>query len=170
MTAFAQEGDRDKFIAQGMDDYIAKPIRSNTIIKKIHYWINKNEPLDEEISDSDNNPVVLNMDVINQLKKYGGPELIETTIHDFEIEAKEQIDDCLELINVKNYLEILNKLHTLKGSAGTLGADKIADVAKSVEINIKNDKLDSVGKDLNYLKRCLLKFSEHQKRLLNYSK
>jgi len=166
MTAFAQEGDRDKFIAQGMDDYIAKPIRSNTIINKIHYWINKNEPLDKEIFDSDNNPLVLNMDVINQLKKYGGTELIETTIHDFEIEAKEQIDDCLELINVKNYLEILNKLHTLKGNAGTLGADKIADVAKSVEINIKNDKLDSVSKDLNYLKRCLLKFNEHQKRLL----
>ncbi len=40
MTANAMEGDREKFLGEGMDDYVSKPI-SNEAIKKVLTFVNK---------------------------------------------------------------------------------------------------------------------------------
>lgn len=43
LSANALEGDSDKYIAQGMDDYIAKPVTSEVLYQKIQYWLMKNK-------------------------------------------------------------------------------------------------------------------------------
>jgi CheY-like chemotaxis protein len=39
MTANAMQGDREKCLAAGMDDYIAKPIRKEAITEMLQKWI-----------------------------------------------------------------------------------------------------------------------------------
>jgi CheY-like chemotaxis protein len=39
MTAHAMKGDREKIIAAGCDDYIAKPIDPDTVLRKIGEWM-----------------------------------------------------------------------------------------------------------------------------------
>ena len=41
MTANAMEGDREKCIAVGMNDYLAKPIEKDLIIEKLQLWLTK---------------------------------------------------------------------------------------------------------------------------------
>ena len=38
MTANAMQGDRDKCIEAGMDDYMSKPIKINDLIRVINFW------------------------------------------------------------------------------------------------------------------------------------
>jgi len=41
LTAHAMEGDEQKFISEGMDDYISKPIDKKLLVQKIEYWASK---------------------------------------------------------------------------------------------------------------------------------
>ena len=39
MTANAMEGDRERCLAAGMDDYIAKPIRADQLYEQLQRWV-----------------------------------------------------------------------------------------------------------------------------------
>ena len=44
MTANAMEGDREKCLAAGMDDYIPKPVVAKTLYAKLAHWVSAPGP------------------------------------------------------------------------------------------------------------------------------
>ena len=41
MTAYAMKEDRDRFMANGMNDYVPKPIRAEILVRKVAEWVSK---------------------------------------------------------------------------------------------------------------------------------
>jgi PAS domain S-box-containing protein len=170
MTAYSMKEDKERFINSGLDDYISKPIKANELLNKIKMLVYGEKKVSEsKPAIIEQGEHIINPDVIEQLKKYGGEDLVKSVINDFEYETIEQIDSCILSLNDGNYENILINLHTLKGNAGTLGAEKVSNLTMKIESTLKKEKriYEGLGDDLNELKLKFEEFKDYYPNLIN---
>ncbi|MEM9832545.1 MAG: PAS domain S-box protein [Bacteroidota bacterium] len=166
LTAYSLPGDKEKFMKAGMDDYLAKPIRKNIITKTAALLGIKSEgeAANEEESATTAVLELINWDTLKTLEKYGGKELVVESLQEFEMEAKELLADASAGVEKRDYQQILSKLHTLKGNAGTLGLESIAYYAKLIESNLKEENRKNLHQDFKTLKKEFVKFQNNYKQ------
>lgn len=168
MTAYSMQGDREKFLKAGMDDYLAKPIRAITLLNKVGELLGlQNSETNKKEAQNKNYLQVVNYEVLKELEKFGGESLIYDSLSDFEEEAGELIESCLQSLKIKDFDNILSKLHTLKGNASTLGVEKVAHYARHIEATLKEGTHATLAQDLLSLKRTFLEFQKHLNNTLN---
>jgi PAS domain S-box-containing protein len=159
MTAYSMPNDREKFLSQGMDDYLSKPIRANILIQKINTItgfgeeiISKNIDIEEiEVQSFD-------FEIINSLRDMVGAEMLGSVFEDFEREAEEQIQNTIEAFAKKDVITIQKELHTLKGNSGTIGLVEIFEITKEIEEPSKTGNLDDFEEKSGRLVKAFEKF------------
>jgi hypothetical protein len=167
MNAYSMEEDREKFLDAGLDDYLAKPIKADILINKVKSWL-EFEPKEVNIEPVKHQaePLVINQNTLNQLSKFGGQELIESTLIDFREESKELLQSIIDHYQAGNYEGMKKDLHTLKGNAGTLGVEKVSKQSSRIEKKLKQDNFDHIESDLNILVSYHEEFIESSQNLL----
>jgi PAS domain S-box-containing protein len=172
MTAYSMKEDQERFIKQGMDDYLAKPIRAMQLIRKVAELTAKSiiegepKPAAESITARAEPEVVLDRAIIDQLKNIGGAELVWSVFDDFLQESTELVDETLAAWEQKDIVTIKSHLHTLKGSAGTVGATEIAEISREAEGRLKTDDTSTLGAAIPALSQAFSRFVDQYKTLL----
>ncbi|MEM7298215.1 MAG: response regulator, partial [Bacteroidota bacterium] len=167
MTAYSMEEDRQRFLNAGLDDYLAKPIKADVLIQKVKSWVEfepkkvTTESIVEHTED-----LAINQNTLNQLAKYGGQELIEATLIEFEEEATELVRNTELFYQQSEYEKMRGELHTLKGNAGTLGVEKLSKQAASLEKRLKENNFEKLENDIEILKKLFKEFQESSQNLL----
>lgn len=194
MTAFSMQEERQSFLDAGMDDYVSKPIRAQILVDKVKEWSTKIglpmklKPL--EYTESKNEQpieiinihspqskidqehivgLILNRDVADQLRKYGDDEMIEATYQEFEEETTNLINELTNAIANKDHKEAMGWAHTIKGSAGTLGIERLSAHATKMEQDLKNGMPDKIEQDLAIVYKLFDEFKENYKDILGLS-
>lgn len=155
MTAYSMKDDADKFMGQGMDDYVSKPVKSKDLLGVISKWekpewygmetLDASPPETTENADlPEEEQAVINEEVVEQLKQIGGEEFTRQLYEEFEQEAAELLEEAKKELQTQHYKSILSTLHQLKGTGFTLGINQLAELAKQLEHDIKQDKFESV--------------------------
>ncbi len=132
MTANAMNGDREKCLKSGMDEYISKPIKSNKLVNVLSKFV------DIEISEENNRQEAANnndpVDLAHLRLFTDGDtnEERELTALFFE-QAKLSIDTLTEALNYDNVDEWKSAAHKLKGAAANFGANKLSVFALDAE-------------------------------------
>jgi PAS domain S-box-containing protein len=161
MTAYSMEEDRAAFIDQGLDDYVPKPIKANDLINTVKKWLHfEPQQVTTEVFNELTEQLTINQNTLNHLHKYGGKELIQTVLDDFDTEVTEQAEMLVEHLKNNEYQELKGILHTLKGNAGTLGIEKLSKCAADMEKSIKENKFESLPTLLDHLLSNLTEFKE----------
>ena len=98
MTAYAMKEDRDRFMANGMNDYVPKPIRAEILVRKVAEWISKQLIIDngqliidnkQEITNKNQEIIANNQQSVNnqELKTDNNSQLtpLNSQLSDFQI-------------------------------------------------------------------------------------
>ncbi len=170
MTAYSMKEDRDRFISQGMDDYIAKPIRAQTLIWKVKELMAKSLGEKPAYKQEETVPEltlpILDREIIDQLNGIGGADLVWSVFEDFVTESNELVAESVTAYAKGDIPTVKSNLHTLKGSAGTVGVSQVAEIARDAEWRLKSDDTSTLAQALPELERAYGRFLERYEELL----
>jgi CheY-like chemotaxis protein len=141
MTANAMSGDRDKCLAAGMNEHLAKPINPQEMYSTLAKWV---EPTGKEVSDVTGQlaafdeidlPCLPEFDLDSALARMAGNvkayrKTLMKVVHS-EVDAVQRIRAAL---NEKDYPKAVLVAHTLKGVAGNIGAKLVIPSAEQLEL------------------------------------
>ncbi|MFN4147201.1 MAG: PAS domain S-box protein [Runella sp.] len=174
MTAYSMKEDRERFLSQGMDDYVPKPIRAQVLVQKVKemvevgqahqqstLWQNKQKEIAQEIQTP-----IIDLDVVGQLRDLGGMELVSSIFEEFVAESSQLVEEAVRAFEKGDIATVKSNLHTLKGSAGTIGVLRVAEIARLGEGKLKTNDTSTLAQDLPNLQAAFQEFLEQYEGVL----
>lgn len=161
ITAFADESDRDSFIEMGFDDFLTKPIRPREFLDAIKQIIDHEQGKISTIEIESCSEKTLNTETILQLMKYNSKEAMKSVLDDFIQDCDQIVLDIRNKIDWDTIEEITLAIHSLKGNAGTLGAEKIFKAALDCETLARRKMIIELKESLPNLEHSINEFKNY---------
>lgn len=134
MTAHAMKGDREKCLAAGMDDYIAKPLHKQELLRVL-YEHTQAMPHSAHVQSPVFSAIEIEeIDLPAALEEIGGDEQLFCELCQiFVKESQAMMDSLRDALQQEGNAEVYRSAHKLKGALSTLGARRAAEAALVVE-------------------------------------
>lgn len=143
MTANAMAGDKEKVLAAGMNDHIAKPLDLDQMFATLAQWIHPRSeasPTAQQTSEQATSApfdrlagipgLNQNKGLANSLNK---PELYQRLLGKFARDQQSFAQDITNALKQQDISTATRLAHTLKGVAGSIGAEALAQAANDLE-------------------------------------
>ncbi len=138
MTANAGPGARERCLAAGMDDYVAKPVTAEALDAVLRRWVSRAPPLREPpppMARRPSSPTV-DLGMLRQMRASQGPgeaDIVAEVIALFLQDAPARLAALREAVSRGDLVAAVRAAHTLKGSAGHLGAKTLTTLCARFE-------------------------------------
>jgi two-component system, sensor histidine kinase and response regulator len=152
MTANAMQGDRERCLATGMDDYVSKPIKRDALSDTLSRWIGASAGqaalmLKPGASAQDQ---VLDLSAFAQLRELFDND-VDLLIESYLQDSVAQIDSMTHAVNSADRETLMRSAHSLKSSSRSLGARTVSELAEQIEALSRgagsiDDMKDLIGK------------------------
>ncbi len=144
MTAHSMPGDRERCLAAGMDDYLAKPVRAEALDGVIEQWFPGREPDDAQPGvtagsaldaggPSAHDEQGVDRTTISQLKDTLTSDMRRALLQTFEESLSKCLADIASAAGREDRVELKRLAHLLKGSCAAVGAARLSLSAQALE-------------------------------------
>lgn len=175
MTAHAMRGDRERFLAAGMDDYIAKPIRRQELLGIVAKYIGRVEKAVQEGPPAENVEAMVGegaeddappiLDAAGVMRDWHLDVVIyQDTLRMFIEDAEKHLGRLQSAVRKGEEEQLRTESHALKGGAATVGAYRVCRAAAVLETLAGDGRVDDIPEayrslcaELDRLKACAVR-------------
>jgi CheY-like chemotaxis protein/HPt (histidine-containing phosphotransfer) domain-containing protein len=147
MTAEVMHGDREGFLAEGMDDYVAKPIRTQDLVVAIRRTPSRAQAGPTPAGET----APVDPAVLSRLtESMGGDEaFVAELIDQFVADSPQLVAMARRGLGAGDAEEVRRAAHTLKSNAATFGAHRLSDLSRALEDAAKDSVLEAAPERLD---------------------
>lgn len=127
LTANAFQEERERCLALGMSDFLAKPVRESELIAVINKWLPRID--------------LAAIDRLRAIRISDGPSLVSNLLGLFLDSSESSLAGIEAAVKAKNNSDLYQSTHRLKSGAAQIGAKRMVDICL---------QLERIGKNINW--------------------
>lgn len=153
MTAHAMQGDRDKCLEVGMNDYVSKPISARDLAEVLDRWLPRTAvAVDEQKADVSEagKPLLAESMVWDRegmmVRLMHDEELAKLILNSFLDDLPQLVDQLRVAFKSGTAADVELNAHSIKGAAANVGGTALSSLAKQIEICATTGQLEAAEK------------------------
>jgi CheY-like chemotaxis protein len=151
MTADALQGDRERYLSAGMDDYISKPIRLEDLVRALTHEVRMHDasqpgapqPAGAAAAQRINRAV---LDEFRELMGEDGAQMVSGLVTLYLQDSPRLIENMRQAAECGSLDDLRRAAHTLKGNSSQVGAVRLSSLCFDLEPAAKAGILEGAGK------------------------
>jgi len=167
LTAHALEGDKEKCLAAGMDDFLSKPFKQEALLAILDRWSLSEEDhglkseantqnqapntpyecqtTEDSIDDIEYSTAIdpKAIQVIKDLQMEGEPSILSRVVKAYLTSTESNLSQLQDKLPNATIKDIQAFAHSLKSSSANVGAMHLSEISKALEIGCRDNTIDN---------------------------
>ena len=140
LTAYSLRGDRERFLASGMSDFLSKPVEKDDLIACVARNVRHSDGRTASQQNSLETGAAVTLTEARAILSTMPPDLQEKLLNQFVEDTCKRRDSALDAHETGDLEQLERATHALKSVAGTFGATELTSIAAEINSLARDNK------------------------------